>query len=335
MSNKQGSISNITPGQILVRELDDCMTFRSGYEYTQLIFLSLGQNTSSYRDFEYGDMEEVIHSNAVDIFTGDFTDWGIHMFVTVHDFMVWMNNIKFLLKANPMLVEKIKSDTEDEFSLSGFSKIKGMQAANAIIRHATLIVNGAESGEFIFPDSVRKSAKYIIKSARIAESADIRNKITKLEIELNNLEDGSDEDAKLQDEITWLEGRLSDINDGDITDEDIDTYINDVLIGTLKQIASIEPFDIISMTEAEKRSMEEYKAKREREKMAEKMAAESNCDNDEDCDDEYCDDEYDEDCDCGDGCTCCDGACDSDCGCCNNTCGYDNDRPTEAADRLN
>lgn len=329
MSNKQGSISNITPGQILVRELDDCMTFRSGYEYTQLIFLSLGQNTSSYRDFEYGDMEEVIHSNAVDIFTGDFTDWGIHMFVTIHDFMVWVNNIKFLLKANPMLVEKIKSDTEDEFSLSGFSKIKGMQAANAIIRHATLIINGAESGEFIFPDSVRKSAKYIIKSTRITESANIRNKITKLEIELSDLEEGSDEEAKLQDEITHLEGRLSDINDGDITDEDIDAYINDVLIEALKQIASVEPFDIISMTEAEKRSREEYKARREKE-MAAKLAAEQS-----DCDDDgkNYDDEYDEDCG-DDGCCCCGGECDGDCGCCNNTDEYDNDRPTEATDRL-
>lgn len=331
MSNKQGSISNITPGQILVRELDDCMTFRSGYEYTQLIFLSLGQNTSSYRDFEYGDMEEVIHSNAVDIFTGDFTDWGIHMFVTVHDFMVWVNNIKFLLKANPLLVEKIKSDTEDEFSLNGFSKIKGMQAVNAIIRHATLIVNGVESGEFIFPDSVRKSAKYIIKSTRVAESSDIRNRIVKLEIKLHDLEDGSDEETKLQEEITKLEDRLSEINNGDISDEDVDAYINDVLIESIKQIAAVEPFDIISMTEAEKRDREAYKARKEKE-MAEKLAAEqSYCEDDKDCDN----DEYDEDCNCDDdGCTCCSGACDGDCGCCNNTDECDNDCPTEAADRL-
>lgn len=252
-------LKSFEAGTILVRDIDDLsISFDAGDEFTRLIFITVGSEISSYRDWDSGEMEEVNSGNAIDVFTGGVLHWGTHMFTTVDTFIRWVGNIKFLIKHNPDLAEKIAEDAKQDFSITRFDKIKGIQAANATIRHAQTIIAGLESGEYQIPDTVKACYKRIATIRRSSKISALQNDIYDLRERMNEVDADSEEYKVMESELKELDDALEQLQTSSITDAEVMELINDELVVTLRKIASIELFDIPSLTEIEKRSREEY-----------------------------------------------------------------------------
>lgn len=264
--SKRNELSTLVPGAILVHELDDTLTFHSGDEFSRLIFVTAGSSKHCYRDYEYGDMNEVIESNAVDIFAGDLLSWGLHMFMEVDDFEDWVSNMKFMIESNPDLQKKIEIDSDEQYgTIDRFRKYKGLQVANAIIRHANLILMGIETGKFRIPKNVKKTYKLVADYRRKKKSEELMELIyDKQDISVRS-STSEEEKSILHEEIASLEKEVNDLNTP-ASDEEIDQLINTELIGTLKRIAAIEPFGFIdSMIEEDIRRYQRYLKKKEQE----------------------------------------------------------------------
>lgn len=229
------------PGSILVREVNNCFSFGLEDEYSELIFIALGSQKINHYGFDID--YNAARNGVIDIFSGEPLNRGTRT-IPIENFFDWVNNMRFLLDENPKLVEKIKTDFEENVTYGRFNKVKSLQVANAIIRHAKFILRGLETGRFKLPRNV-KTTFTIIK---------YEDKLNDRNIYIRNLKDLLEQcyDENLsEDDIERINTKIEETKkliscfDPNPTDEEVQEMIEKILIGNLKRIASIVPFDCV------------------------------------------------------------------------------------------
>ena len=282
--SRRDKMNNFKCGEILVHELDDCFSFDSGDEHSRLIFMTLGSSRHTYRDYDTQENEEVNESNAIDVFSGDCLSWGAHMFVTLNEFEDWINNMKFLLDETPGLVEKIRQDSKRDAICDRFDKMRGLQCANAIIRHARLILRGLESGRFKFPVNIRKAYGIVGRDIKVNERKILIEQLSILQDRFYDPEEELTPEAKdeLSTQINDLKEKINAFN-VDTSEDEVKALIEEQMVTALKRIASIELFDCVrTMLEEEQERRKKYDERdKKREQEQSSNEEDNSCDEDD------------------------------------------------------
>lgn len=117
-------------------------------EFTNLLFMT-GGACVGHRD---GNTGEYIDVGAYNIITGRYMNWGEHMFFSINQFKEYVNNMHYLMNADPTFAEKVKKNAWEPFCNS--SDVEGMRFCNAIIRVAEIVLNGILNGGITIPQSI-------------------------------------------------------------------------------------------------------------------------------------------------------------------------------------
>lgn len=138
-------------GQILVRNPNECLTFHTGDEIFNLLFISAGSKDISIPDYDEDGYvtghEPATSPEIVDLFDGSPLNWGNHMVMPIDQFKAFVMNRRFMINATPYAIDAIKGD---DFSKS----YRTLQVCNAVIRCANLYYQALNNGEIYVPENI-------------------------------------------------------------------------------------------------------------------------------------------------------------------------------------
>lgn len=138
-------------GQILVRNPNECLTFHTGDEIFNLLFISAGSKDISIPDYDEDGYvtghEPATSPEIVDLVDGSPLNWGNHMVMPIDQFKAFVMNRRFMINATPYAIDAIKGD---DFSKS----YRTLQVCNAVIRCANLYYQALNNGEIYVPENI-------------------------------------------------------------------------------------------------------------------------------------------------------------------------------------
>ena len=138
-------------GQILVRNPNECLTFHTGDEIFNLLFISAGSKDISIPDYDEDGYvtghEPATSPEIVDLVDGSPLNWGNHMVMPIDQFKAFVMNRRFMINATPYAIDAIKGD---DFSKS----YRTLQVCNAVIRCAKLYYQALNNGDIYVPKNI-------------------------------------------------------------------------------------------------------------------------------------------------------------------------------------